>query len=113
MVLNRTQKDRRFAPPYQHKKGLKHMAQGFLGTFIDTVADVVGQVADKAMNLGIGSSKTLYGRGPTDEIRFDRQRTLSGRHPKDNFVNYQLQANMQATNSVLAGLTAHGNGKHN
>lgn len=48
-----------------------------------------------------------------DNIRFDRQRTLTpGKHPKDKFVNYQLQANLQARNPVLAGLAAHGNGNH-
>jgi hypothetical protein len=40
------------------------------------------------------------------------KRCLYGSHPKDNFVNYQLQANMQATDRTLAGLAAHGNGKH-
>jgi hypothetical protein len=54
----------------------------------------------------------LNGNGPKDQIRFDRPRCLSGRHPKDNFVNYQLQANMQATDDILAGLAAGGNGKH-
>ena len=112
MVLKDRKKDKRFAPPYQHKNGLKDMAPGYVGTFTNAVSDVVCQVDDGTIKLGIGSAKTLYGAGPTDQIRFDRQRCLSGIHPKDNFVNYQLQANMQATDSHLARLAAHGNGKH-
>ena len=112
MGLGDPQKDKRFAPPYQHKKGLKKMAEGFVGTFMNAVDDVVDQVFNKGIKLGTGSAKTLYGNGPKDPIRFDRQRCLSGGHPKDNFVNYQLQANMQASDDVLASLAAHGNGKH-
>ena len=88
------------------------MAPGYVGTFTNVVNDVVCQVADGTIKFGIGSAKTLYGMGPTDQIRFDRQRCLSGIYPKHNFVNYQLQANMQATDSHLACLVAHGNSKH-
>lgn len=80
-------KDKRFAPPYEHKKALKGMAVGFTKIFVKTVDDVVDHVADEAIKLGIGSANTLHGNGPKDQIRFDRQRCRSGRHPKDNFVN--------------------------
>lgn len=110
MVFNRSKKDKRFAPSYQHKD-LKDMATGFKGIFLEAVDGVVDQVTEGVIKLGTGSAKTLYGDNEGD-IRFDRQRCLSGRHPSDNFVNYQLQANMQAKNKVLAGLAAHGNGTH-
>ena len=76
-------KDKRFAAPYQHKKGLQKMAEGFLDTFVDTVGDVVADVATGAINLGIGTAKTLFGNGQTDNIRFDRQNTFVGMHPTD------------------------------
>ena len=112
MVLNKSRKDKRFAPPYQHKKELKPIGAGCRKAFIDTVLDVVGGVADETVKLGIGTAKTLLGNGPTDQIRFDRQRCLSGSHSKDTFVNYQLQANMQASDKLLASLAAHGNGNN-
>ncbi len=85
------------------------MAAGFVMNFINAVDDIVDQVRNDAMKLGIGSPKTLCGRTQSDLIG---KRCLSGGHPKDNFVNYQLQANMQASDDVLASLAAHGNGKH-
>jgi hypothetical protein len=88
------------------------MAIGFRQTFMEAVDGVVGQVTDGVIKLGTGSAKTLYGDSQRDDIRFNRQICLSGRHPSDNFVNYQLQANMQAKNKALAGLAAHGNGTH-
>ena len=59
--------------------------------FMSTVEDVVDHVGNKAIKLGIGSANTLYGNGPRNQIRFDRQRCLSGSHPKDNLsiTNYR------------------------
>jgi hypothetical protein len=74
MVLNNSKKDQRFAPPYQHKKSLKNMANGFLGTFMNTVDDTVDHMTNEAIKLGTGSAKTLYGDGQRDQIRFDRQK---------------------------------------
>lgn len=88
------------------------MATGFKGPFKAAVQDVVNQLAGGGINLGIGSERTLYGDGPNKQIRFDRQKCLSGTHPRNNFVNYQLQANSQATNKALKTLAAHGNGTH-
>ena len=88
------------------------MGRGFASAFVDILGDIVEKVSNNAVKLGIRSANTLLGNGPKDPIRLDRQRYFSGIHPKDSFVNYQLQANMQASNGTLAGLAAHGNGKH-
>jgi hypothetical protein len=111
MVLKRPQEDRRFAPPYKYE-ALKDLASGFTKPFTTAVNGVDDEVNNGTINLGIGSARTLYGDDEGDEIRFDRQRCLSGTHPCNNFVNYQLQANLQAKNKVLKALAAHGNGTH-
>ena len=110
--MRKYNKDKRFAPPYQHKNGLKQMAQGFVETFTDTLGDIVEGAATGAIKLGIGGAKTLFGNGTNDDIRFDRQNTFNGLHPKDQFVNYQLQANLQSNNPTLRAMAAHGNGGH-
>lgn len=65
MVKDR-KKDKRFAPPYQHRKNLKGMATGFTGIFMNAVEDIIDHVADESIKLGIGSAKTLHGNGSKD-----------------------------------------------
>jgi hypothetical protein len=103
-------RQQRFAPPHPH--GRQVPQEGYAGAwsrFRQGLFDVMRRPFSRINHEGYEKA-TLYSNG---ELRYDREyRVESFGHPRDNFVSYQVQANLGAGNPTLSRMAARGNGRH-